>query len=205
MVDDVVTGWWRTFSVHSFFGLIHCEIVPVLISCALNIGVSKGGADKNLDQLGPERGPHGLHDRSEDEGARSGLPLQELQGGGARHGHFPRDDTLMGDRQRAQPARRRLYLPRRLRQGGRRDRGRREAAQGRRGARIGVRGNAGRADPPAQARERHSEGHGGGFKRRGPRPSYEQRDDGPDRMAEAGGRPPLKRAHRFLEDIEELL
>lgn len=40
-VDDVVTGWWRTFSVHSFCGLIHSEVVSVLISRALNIGVSK--------------------------------------------------------------------------------------------------------------------------------------------------------------------
>jgi hypothetical protein len=69
------------------------------------------GADKNLSQLGPERDSHDLYDYSEDEGARNLLPLQELQGGGARLGNFPRDDTLMGDRQRARSDRRRLYWP----------------------------------------------------------------------------------------------
>ena len=58
---------------------------------------------------------------------------------------------------------------------------------------------------PARARERHPEGGGEGFKSREPRPDDEQ-GEGPGRKRAAGddGKK-LERAHRFLEDIEELL
>lgn len=43
------------------------------------------------------------------------------------------------------------------------------------------------------------------FKSREPRLDEQHGEDRADRQAEAGVRPPLKRAHRFLEDLEELL
>ncbi|AMK58267.1 hypothetical protein [Bifidobacterium angulatum] len=43
------------------------------------------------------------------------------------------------------------------------------------------------------------------FKSREPRCDEQHGEDRADRQVEAGDRPPLKRAHRFLEDLEELL
>lgn len=60
-------------------------------------------------------------------------------------------------------------------------------------------------DPAARAGERHPEGSRRPFKSREPRLDGQHGEDRADRQAEAGVRPPLKRAHRFLEDLEELL
>ena len=43
------------------------------------------------------------------------------------------------------------------------------------------------------------------FKSREPRRDEQHGEGRADRQVEAGDRPPLKRAHRFLEDLEELL
>ena len=57
----------------------------------------------------------------------------------------------------------------------------------------------------ARARERHPQGRGRPFKSRGPRHDDQHGEDRADQRVEAEDRPPLERAHRFLEDLEELL
>lgn len=61
------------------------------------------------------------------------------------------------------------------------------------------------ARAPARARERHPEGGGEGFKSREPRPDDEQGEDPGHKRAAGDDGQEIERAHRFLEDIEELL
>lgn len=72
-------------------------------------------------------------------------------------------------------------------------------------AHDGFEGGSRGARAPARARERHPEGGGESCKSRKPRPDDEQ-GEGPGHKRAAGDDgEKIERAHRFLEDIEELL
>lgn len=68
-----------------------------------------------------------------------------------------------------------------------------------------LRGGPRGAHAPARARERHPEGGGEGFKSRKPQRDDEQGEGLGHKRAAGDDGEKLERAHRFLEDIEELL
>lgn len=151
------------------------------------LGGSRGQAAAEV----PRGQVRALRRRGPGQGDGDGAGRRVLQGdrGNARH-REPRCCTLLAERRRNEGGADGRSL---------------EKARGRRAGVRRLRGRPRGEDPAARAGERHPEGSHRPFKSREPRRGEQHGEDRADRQVEAGDRPPLRRAHRFLEDLEELL